>query len=116
MPIGVAEICLTLNSVPTVVHPGGRRDSTAARAAPSIMAIIAGVAKTGRPPEPQTEAVYLSVTLMAISALRPVFKISSKIIIKCITKNNFNQAFSILIVAIRNASCKNLTERMDASH
>ena len=78
MPRGVAERCLMFTSVPTVDQPGGSRGAAAAKAAFSIRAIMAGVAKTARPPEPRAEAVFPSVTVSAAWAVRPGLSISVK--------------------------------------
>jgi hypothetical protein len=67
-----SDVCI---AVPTVVEPSGRAAATALIAAFSISATIAGVANTFISPEPSVSAVFVSVTMVVLSADNPIFNI-----------------------------------------
>ena len=72
IPQGVAEMCLTFISVPTVVSSPSRYSARQLHAAFSISIIITGVANTRRLPLPTFTASSLSVTVSSAKPLIPV--------------------------------------------
>ena len=69
MPDGL--ICDTLISAPTVAASSGSAFDTARMAACSISATIAGVANTGKSPDPIEAAVFSAFTIVVLLADNP---------------------------------------------
>ena len=101
LPIAEGAKCEVSIKPPTVVEPSGSSEATVCIAAFSIKATRAGVAKTGRSPEPSARAVFCSVTVTVLVCCIP----SVSIMFKCVRLIIIGFQWEELVIFL-NGNCK----------
>lgn len=112
-------MCEQFISEPTVVEPSGRAADTAVMAACSISATMAGVANTGRSPEPIVRAVFSSTTVVREVADKPfsniLFVVFLRLIVIFVDKDSEKMRkwlFALLILLIGSSEAVGQRRRM----